>query len=201
MQGHTDVVLDSTGIEQAVAVGSRLAGSGNAPVAVYCSDLSRAKDTAAEIARPLGLELNIDSNLRETCLGDWEGLTGEEIVARGDGALLQKYREDAYHNRPPNAETMDSVWERMLAAYRGIYLQHSAGRSAIAIVGHGGSLRALLCQAMGANVTSMKHLWLSNAGVSIIECTRPIRQDDNSMPFQRITLLNDTSHLPSHLST
>jgi phosphoserine phosphatase len=201
MQGHTDIGLDPAGYLQAEAVGRRIAEMLSPPQAVYCSDLSRARDTAMGIAAPLGLSLNIDSRLRETCLGDWEGLTAEEIIARGQGDLLQKYREDAYQNRPPNAETMDSVWNRMLEAYHAICQAHSTDDAAVAIVGHGGSLRALLCQAMGAPITSMKHLWLSNASISIIECTPPIRPSANGMPFQKITLLNDTGHLPADLAT
>ena len=200
MQGHTDIALDSTGLLQAEAVGRRIAEMPSPPLAIYCSDLSRAMHTAQGIAAPLGLSLTIDPRLRETCLGDWEGLTAEEITARGQGNLLQKYREDAYKNRPPNAESMDSVWNRMIEAYRTICDAHFEEDSAVAIVGHGGSLRALLCQAMGAPVTSMKHLWLSNASISIIECTQPLRPTSNGLPFQKITLLNDTGHLAADLT-
>jgi len=121
-------------------------------------------------------------------LGEWEGLTQEEIEARGDAELLRLYREDSYRNRPPGAETMDQVWDRLTRIGAEIRAAHPDGN--VAVVGHGGSLRVLLCEALDAPITSMKHIWLSNASLSIIEEAGP---SDRRM--LRVSLLNDTSHL------
>lgn len=190
MQGHTDVDLSDEGRHQASLLAARFVREQICLDAVYSSDLKRAYFTGSAVADALGLEVEVDCDLRETCLGEWEGLTSQEIEQRGDAELLRLYRQDSYVNRPPGAESMDAVWNRINEAGRRICAAYPSGR--VAIAGHGGSLRALICSALGAPVSSMKHIWLSNAGLSIIEVTGlPER------PFERVTLLNDTSHLSS----
>ena len=41
---------------------------------ILCSPLSRAHDTALEIAKITGLPVRVESALREQCFGRWEGL-------------------------------------------------------------------------------------------------------------------------------
>src|SRR5579871_641611 len=101
VQGHTDVPLSGEGIEQARRVAERLSRE---PIsAVWSSDLARALDTARAIAAPHDLEVHSTPLLRETMLGEWEGLTEPEIVARGDSARFQAWRRDPAVNRPPGS--------------------------------------------------------------------------------------------------
>ena len=188
MQGHTDVDLDSEGYLQAAGIAQRLFKSDYVLKAIYSSDLKRARLTAEAIAAPLGLAVRTTELLRETMMGSWEGLTAEDIVARGDANLLALYRSDAYLNRPPGAESMDEVWDRMKRAVSLIRTEHPHGN--VAVVGHGGSLRVLLCEALDTSIASMKHIMLANAGLSIIEEFGPA-----DSRFQRVVLMNDTSHL------
>jgi len=189
MQGQTDVPLGDLGRQQAERIGARIARMALPPQVVWSSDLSRAKATAEAIACPLGLEVRTLPELRETKFGAWEGLTMEEITARGDGELLAKYRRDPFHHRPPGAESLQEVWERMIAALA-IIRAESGDAERIAIVGHGGSLRVLVCDALAAPITSMRHLFFENASLSIIE----EKTDGNGM-FRRLLLFNDTLHL------
>jgi probable phosphoglycerate mutase len=46
------------------------------------SDLSRAHDTALQLAGLTGLTVQIDSDLRETFAGEWQGKTRAEIQSR-----------------------------------------------------------------------------------------------------------------------
>ena len=190
MQGHTDIPLDAEGAQQAEKLASRLSVWQHPPQWIYASDLSRAHETAAFIARPLGLSVQTTPLLRETNLGTWEGMTRAEIEARDEGDLLAKYLVDSYVHRPPGSETLDAVWERMTRVMSEIRHAHPTGQ--VAIVGHGGSLRALLCAALETPVTSMRRLWLDNASLSIIEETG---SHDNRI--ERVVLLNDTGHLDS----
>jgi broad specificity phosphatase PhoE len=121
-------------------------------------------------------------------LGEWEGLTHPEVVARGEGEQLALYRSDSIHHRPPGGETTEDTWHRMAEAARMIREDRPTG--AVAIVGHGGTLRVLICEAMGAPMTSVKRLSLDNTSLSIIRTTyRP------EGPVTRVLLVNDTSHL------
>lgn len=188
MQGHADVPLDPEGEEQARRIGNRLATCLHPPEAIWCSDLLRARQTAQAIAAPLGLTLRITPMLRETMLGAWEGLTAQEIAARGEAELLERYQHDSYVHRPPESESLDQVWERMSQAYEQIRVAHPQGY--IAVVGHGGSLRVLLCEALNAPITSLRHFALSNASLSIIEDI-----GEGERRRRRVMLINDTSHL------
>ncbi len=188
MQGHTDVPLDPEGHRQAQQIGARLCAVPHSPQAVWSSDLSRARHTAEAIAAALDLTVRITPLLRETMLGEWEGLTRAEIEARGDGELLANYQRDSYRYRPPGSESLEDVWSRLQRAADQIRTEHPVGQ--VAVVGHGGSLRALLCAALDAPVEAMRRLWLDNASLSVVE-----EIQDGQGGFSRVILINDTSHL------
>ena len=181
-QGHTDVPLGAEGIEQAKRLSQRL--SREPITAVWSSDLSRARRTAELIAEPHGLEVIATPQLRETMLGEWEGLTIDEIIARGDEEHWHKVRHDSLTHRPPGAERLEAVWERVLAVRDSIRERYADGT--VVVAGHGGSLRSLLCDAVGAGVECMGHFVLENASLSVIEYTEHRTW---------VKLVNDTSHL------
>ncbi|CEK15734.1 histidine phosphatase family protein [Chthonomonas calidirosea] len=188
MQGHTDVPLDAEGHRQAERIADRLSALPQPLQAVWSSDLQRARVTAEVIARRFSLPVQATPLLRETMLGDWEGLTRAEIVARGDKALLEAYDRDSFHNRPPNSEPLAHVWQRMLQVLHTIRSAFPTGQ--VAIVGHGSSLRVLFCNALRAPMESMPRVWVDNASLSLIE-----EEPREPEPFARLLLLNDTSHL------
>ena len=151
------------------------------------ADLKRARATAEAIAGPLGLTVQTTSLLRETMLGEWEGLTREEIKERGDGALLGSYLRDSHRYRPPGGETLEAMWERMGEAM--CLMRAAQPEGATVVVGHGSSLRALVCAALDAPIATMRRFWLDNASLSILE-----ESDYEGDRAHRLALLNDTSH-------
>ena len=181
-QGHTDVPLSTEGIDQAKRLAMRLQEEEIA--AIWSSDLARARHTAELIAEPHALTVETTPLLRETMLGEWEGLTIDEIIARGDKELWTMVRRDSLANRPPGAERLEAVWDRLMQVKDSIREKHARGQ--VVVVGHGGSLRALLCNALGAGVSSMTHLQLDNASVSAVEYT-----EHRSV----VRWVNDTLHL------
>jgi len=189
MQGQTDIPLNEEGLEQARRIAERLANLSSPPQRIVSSDLSRARQTAETVAQRLNLCIETTPLLRETNLGDWEGLTHNEIIERGDAELFARYQENSFINRPPNAETLESAWERMVSALAQIKARYPS--ESIAIVGHGGSLRVLIYDALGAPVSSVNRIWLANASLSIIE----ERFREGKEIRRGIALLNDTGHL------
>ncbi len=188
MQGHTDVPLNEEGREQARRVAVRIASLPEPPAAVWSSDLARARVTATTIAEALGVPVQATPDLRETMLGLWEGLNHAEIVARGDGELLQKYLHDSYTYRPPEGESLNSMWARMLGAQDRIRKEHPEG--SVVIVAHGSCLRSLICATLDAPVPAMRAMWLDNASLSILhEMDKPVGRT------KAVVLLNDVSHL------
>ena len=92
MQGQLDTELTELGRAQAVAAAEALAK--RQPLLVVSSDLRRAYDTAVELEGRTGLRVRSDERLRETHLGDWQGMTHNEIDAVAPGARLA-WRDDA----------------------------------------------------------------------------------------------------------
>ena len=92
MQGQLDTELSDLGREQAVAAAEVLAK--RQPLVIVSSDLRRALDTAVALGERSGLPVLVDTRLRETHLGDWQGMTHLEVDAAAPGARLA-WRDDA----------------------------------------------------------------------------------------------------------
>jgi len=80
VQGQADVPLDSVGVAQAREAAARLASLN--PVRIVSSDLSRAAVTAGELSRLTGVEVEYDEAMREINVGDWQGLTMEQVAEK-----------------------------------------------------------------------------------------------------------------------
>src|SRR3954453_8294398 len=79
-QGQHDSPLSAAGRAEARALAARVAAVH--PEAIYSSDLPRARETAAAIAQLTGLEPAFDPRWREVDVGEWLGLTPEEVQKR-----------------------------------------------------------------------------------------------------------------------
>lgn len=132
-QGQVDIPLNETGVAQAARAAPLLAEF--APDAIIASDLSRARDTAGQLAALTGLEVDIEPRLREISMGEWEGLTIEEI---GDRAAEHKALEDAGHSpvRGNTGEHVHEVAERVSAAFTDIVQNAEDGSTVVAVM-HG----------------------------------------------------------------
>jgi len=76
-QGQLDIDLDDEGRAQAERAAELLARL--RPDLLVSSDLRRAGDTAAALARRTGLTVGYDARLRETYAGVWQGRTRAEL--------------------------------------------------------------------------------------------------------------------------
>lgn len=92
MQGQLDTDLSDLGRQQAVAAAAVLAK--RQPLVIVSSDLRRALDTATTLGEQAGMPVSIDARLRETHLGDWQGLTHQDVDELAPGARLA-WRDDA----------------------------------------------------------------------------------------------------------
>jgi broad specificity phosphatase PhoE len=92
MQGQLDTDLTDLGRAQAVAAAEVLAK--RQPLLIVSSDLRRAYHTALALGERTGLRVQTDTRLRETHLGDWQGMTHQEVDAAAPGARLA-WRDDA----------------------------------------------------------------------------------------------------------
>jgi broad specificity phosphatase PhoE len=136
-QGSFDSPLDDLGRDQARAVAAELAALDVAWFGPTASALGRAAETAAIIARHLGLgEPRLDHRLNEAHAGEWQGLTPDEIEARYPGWL-------ARHRRPTSFEPYDEVVARAVAAITDIVRAARPGSTAL-VVSHSGLIRSIV---------------------------------------------------------
>jgi phosphoserine phosphatase len=150
-QGHADRPLTARGRAQAAALAERLREVELA--AVYSSDLSRARDTAAVVAASQGVELHTLSELREVDVGSWSGLTRAEAEARYPTGFTRWLRGDSGWE---DGETYEQMSERVLAAVRRLASRNPD--RPVLIVSHGGPIRAIHAAALGLNVHTYRRI-------------------------------------------
>ncbi len=150
IQGATDIPLNDTGRDQARATGELLAQELDAslPVRVVCSDLSRARETAAIIAEALGAdEPRVYPDLRERMYGEAEGILVADFFERFGLA-----ERDAV----PGAESRDDLRARGIRALRRVVndvrRDTGAGGAQIVAVSHGALIRELIGHASGGEL-------------------------------------------------
>ncbi|MBI3973337.1 MAG: histidine phosphatase family protein [Chloroflexi bacterium] len=193
IQGQTNVPLSERGWAQAAHQAQRLRDE---PVdVVFTSDLARARDTATCIAEAMraarriavgakatpqavtDVRLHVRPALRERGYGSWEGRSMAEVrsanatagVSAADdsgepapGALSPMWQGSA------DGETFDACVERLLDAWDEIE-SHLAAGATVLLVGHGASIRALMCGLMGTPAEDQGCWELSNCGLSRLE--------------------------------
>jgi probable phosphoglycerate mutase len=158
-QGQTDIPLDATGEVQAEQAARRLATL--RPHALFSSDLSRAQQTAAPLARLTGLPVTLDKELRERFGGDWEGLADDEI--------RERYPAERATWNPPNGEPTVVVADRMAAALTRVSDALDDGQLAV-VVGHGAALRLGMERILGIFAEDTPVLGgLTNCSWSVLE--------------------------------
>ncbi len=79
--------------------------------AIYTSPLERAVETAEAIGRVHGLRPQTVEDLGEVRIGEWEGLTMEELDRREDWKRYNVYRAGTL---PPGGELMIETQSRMI---------------------------------------------------------------------------------------
>lgn len=140
MQGRLDPDLDDTGRAQAIAVAPLIAAY--QPSVLVASDQARAWQTAEAVAKATGLVPRADHRLRETSVGRWEGLTGDEVEAGWPGGL-EAWRHDPTW-APPDGESRVEVAARALPVVEELVTEmHDEDDGPAVLVAHGGTIIAV----------------------------------------------------------
>jgi len=148
-QGHADPPLNAAGRSQAVALAATLAKARVA--AVYSSDLQRAAETARIAADRVGLSVVETPGLREIDVGEWSGLTVDEVIDRfPDGYRRHRDGGDGW----TDGETHEELTSRIVRTVVEIAAAHPD--DTILVVAHGAALRALLAYADGIPLSEFR---------------------------------------------
>ncbi|QLL05867.1 glucosyl-3-phosphoglycerate phosphatase [Mycobacterium vicinigordonae] len=156
MQGQLETDLSELGRAQAVAAAEVLGKL--QPLRIVSSDLRRAFDTAVTLGERTGLPVRVDRRLRETHLGDWQGMTHTQIDADVPGARLA-WREDATW-APHGGESRVDVAQRSVPVVAELVADEPDWGDAdqpdrpVVLVAHGGLIAALSAALLGLPVAS-----------------------------------------------
>lgn len=162
--GHGDVALTDRGRAQYQAMAGRLAGE--KITVCYSSDLSRCAWGAGIIAPRFGCAPHLTPALRELNIGDWEGMTWQELMTRYP-AEWQARLNDIVNYRVPNGENLLDVQARVMPKIERIVAEHHGEE--VLVVGHGGVNRVILLNAIGAPLAALFNIEQNYCCLNIID--------------------------------
>ncbi len=179
VDGHADPDLAENGYEQAERLAQRLAKEHID--ALYVTSLCRTAQTAAPLAQRLGLTPQVEPDLREVNLGEWEAGVFRKMVAENHPIAEQMWAQERW-DVIPGAEPAEAFAARTSGALERIAAAHPD--QSVAVITHGGVIAALLAMATGSRPFAF--LGADNASISRLVITP-----------QRWILrgYNDTAHL------
>lgn len=180
VDGHGDPALAPDGEAQAQAVADRLVDQ--RLDAIYVTSLRRTVQTAAPLVARTGIEPDVERDLREVHLGEWEGGLLRQKAAEGDPIVAQIYAQGRW-DVIPGAESQDDLVARTTAAVARIAAAHRNER--VAVFSHGGVIGLLV--ALASSGAPFAFLGCDNGSISHLVIT------DDRWVLRRF---NDTGHLP-----
>ncbi len=156
------VHLTSEGLENADKLTRRLSGI---PIEQVCSSpLERAMDTAAPLARSLGVAVQSCEGLQEIDFGSWTGLTFKELED------MPKWREwNTFRSGiriPGDGEMICEVQARMIAEIE--RLQDKYPDATVALFSHGDPIKTVLAYYLGMPLDNILRLTVAPASVSVL---------------------------------
>lgn len=143
--GHTDAPLSASGFgatQQLAATWTE-----RAPRFLFTSDLKRAQQAASVFAARFAIEPLTDARLREVDLGQWDGKRWDDII-RTDGERYEQWSNNWVVQEAPGGESFADVIRRT-GAWLSSLLSSTRDDDIVLVVAHVGSIRALLCHALG----------------------------------------------------
>lgn len=177
--GHSDFDLTELGREQAECAAKYLIETGEKPDVIYSSDLLRAHNTAAPIAREFGLPINDVEGLREIFAGSWEGMEVDEIYEKYTDDFTT-WRLDIANARCTDGESVAELYARMVPFV--ISLAEQNDGKTILLATHATPVRAVDAFSKGFDAAHIGEVqFVRNSAMCIFEyengSIKPIRTD------------------------
>jgi probable phosphoglycerate mutase len=181
IQGQADPPLSARGHRQAARLAERLRPLPLA--AIYASSQQRACQTAEHIARGHDVSVVPRDDLREVCVGIFEGFTAEELEAQHPEKWA-RWQAEVWRYAIPGAETQDDFQRRIWQAMSEIRTRHPGEH--VAVVTHGGVISMYLSTLLEIDIWQWSRFSQGNTALNIVEVS-----DGRA----RIVCLNDRCHL------
>lgn len=148
---------------------------------VLCSPLSRARESADILCRTIGGAAEEVAGFKEICLGNWEGLSVDEVKERFPGCYEAR-RLNLQGFRP---EAGESFTDLLLRAWPAFEEAAGLGDEQVAIVAHAGVNRVLLARILGLPLGQLFKLEQSHG------CCNTIHSDERGFRVHSINCLPD----------
>lgn len=173
------VHLNEEGLQQSDALAERLRHL--QITAIYASPLERTSETAAPLAKALGLEVQQREGLGEVRYGDWTGQALEDLSKLEQWRVVQIYPSGM---RFPGGEAMREMQARIVNELEAIGADHP--REIVAVFSHADVIKAALAHYLGVHLDLFQRIVIDPTSVSVVTLTR----------FgPRVSRVNDTGEL------
>lgn len=181
--GVTESPLNEKGIAQAQAAGQRLKSWSTQYHKILSSPLERARHTAELINLDLNLEIIIDPGLIECDLGNWEGITYQQM--HDFGYATHSIKDDAFDGH--GGESPNAVYDRVKAVLDRASADYPSQN--LIIVSHGSAIAHAMAAILQTRPKFGYQYLMHNGAISeVILESKP-----------RLLTLNDYEHLPAAL--
>ena len=158
--------LSDEGRRQAEAAAERI-GKVARIAAVYCSPITRARETAQPIGRAVKRALRIERDLADLDIGEWTGMSLKQAARRPEWETVQRNPSSF---RFPGGESFPEMQTRMTSALGRIVARHP-GQIVVA-VSHADPIKAAVAQALGTPLDLFQRIMIATASITAIAYRR-----------------------------
>lgn len=158
--------LAEAGHAQAAAVAERIAAlqtDKRRVAAVYASPLERTQETAAPIAKALGLRIRRNQGLLEADFGEWTGAELKKLYKLPEWRTVQRNPSGF---RFPGGESFTEMQARITGAVDRLRAAHPG--ETIVAVSHADPIKAAVAHAMGTHLDLFQRIVVSPCSVSAV---------------------------------
>jgi probable phosphomutase (TIGR03848 family) len=157
--------LADKGREQADAAAERIAALEKI-TGVYASPLERTRETAAPIAKRLGLRVRTERGLLECDFGDWTGAELKKLYKLPEWRTVQSYPSGF---RFPAGESFAEMQARIGGAIGKLVSLHPG--ETIVAVSHADPIKAAVALALGSHLDLFQRIVISPCSISAVVYT------------------------------
>jgi probable phosphomutase (TIGR03848 family) len=130
---------------------------------IFSSPIQRCQETAAPLAKRLGLKPQISEALNEVDFGDWTGRSLDDLRLLEGWKIWTSFRSAC---RIPNGESIVEVQARMAGELQRLHKLFPD--DAIAVFSHGDPIRSVLCYFLGIPLDYLTRMEVDPASVNIL---------------------------------
>jgi probable phosphoglycerate mutase len=146
--GQTDLPLSQNGIKQLQVLKKTMHGAGFSRI--LCSPLERTMLTAEAVGQACGLSPQADNNLAEINLGEWDGLSFDDIKSQFPDEYEERGKNFSSF-RPPQGESFFDLKSRVVNVLEKLNTESKP----TLIVTHAGVIRVAMHMALGFSLNDL----------------------------------------------